>query len=327
MIQKIFSICILIGLMCIRVGAVTESTLLSEKDKTSLGGTNIEPTSTETEPQTSGQLIKHIKIINNQKIDESVILHEVSSQQGSQYDEAVVQRDQDKIVELYRRYGYFQTKATVTSHQISEGVTLTFDISEGIQAIVGKILFEGNRIADDEKLLKQLKKTKVGRQYEPRKSNDDLTRVKNFYKKLRRSGGTVYSFPTVQPKSEVEYIPAENKVIIKISIVEGVKVTIQFSGNKHINSKTLLKDLPLLERGNLSRFTLKKNVATIEEHYKKKGYYLVKVTYQMIPKPPQEFIFNFHIDEGKPIYIAEIRFEGNNSIPAKKLQVYSDPTS
>jgi outer membrane protein insertion porin family len=294
---------------------------------------DIEPTNTKTvrfahrrlrltEQQASSQLIKYIKIVGNQKIDESAILHEVSSQPGSKYDEAVVQRDQDKIVELYRRYGYFQTKATGESRQIPEGVSLTFVINEGIQSIVGKILFEGNRIADDERLLKQFKKTKVGRQYEAQKFNDDITRLKNFYKKLRRSGGTMYSFPTVQTKSDIEYIPAENKVIIKISIVEGVKVTIQFSGNKHIKSPKLLKDLPLLERGNLSRFTLKKSVATIEENYKKRGYYLVKVTYEMIPKPPQEFIFKFHIDEGKPIYIKEIRFEGNNSIPSEKLRKY-----
>ncbi|MBM3238733.1 outer membrane protein assembly factor BamA [Candidatus Poribacteria bacterium] len=309
--QKIFSICILIGLLCIRAEA------------------GIEADSTKTEQRTYGQLIKHIKIINNQKIDESAILHEVSSQPGSQYDEAVVQRDQDKIVELYRRYGYFQTKATVISHQLAEGVALTFDISEGNQAIIGNILFEGNRIADDTKLFNQIEETKEGRKYAPQKLNDDIIRLKEYYKwedgkegKFRHSDGAMYSYPTVQIKSNVEYIPAENKVIIKISIVEGVNVTIQFSGNKHIKSKNLLKDLPLLERGNLSRFTLKKSVATIEGNYKKKGYYLVKVTYEMIPKPPQEFIFNFHIDEGKPIYIGEIRFEGNNSIPAKKLRKY-----
>ena len=301
------AICILIGLVCVKEA-------VAQKGETFV----VAP---KTEQQIVGQLIKYTKFVGNQNFDGAIILQAINSQPGSKYDEAIVQKDQDRIAKLYRQHGYFQTKPTVEIREIPEGVAITFIINEGIRTIVGRILFEGNRIADDERLFKQLKKTKVGHQYEPKKLDDDIIRLKEFYKKLRRSDGTVYSYPTVRINSDVEYISVENKVIIKISIIEGVEVTIQFFGNEHIKSKHLLKDLPLLERGNLSRFTLKKSVAAIEEKYKKKGYYHVKVlTPEPIPKPPQGVIVNFHIDEGKPIYIADIRFEGNNSIPAKKLR-------
>ncbi|MBC8233875.1 outer membrane protein assembly factor BamA [bacterium] len=304
MIRRI--IFILISLLCVKEVVAKESQTFI--------------VTAETEQQPIDQLIKYIKIVGNQNLKESIILQKISSQPGIRYDKAVVQKDRSRIAELYSQYGYFQAKSIVKSHDVPEGIALTFIISEGIQAIVGRILFEGNRIADDERLIKQLKKTKVGHQYEPKKLNDDIMRLKEFYKKLYHDDGTFYSYPTVAIESEVEYISSENNVIIKISITEGVQAFYQFSGDENIKSKHLLKDLPLLERGNLSRFTLKKSVVAIKEKYKKKGYYNVEVNPEITPEPPQKVIVNFQIDAGKPIYIKEIRFEGNNSIPAKKLR-------
>ncbi|MFQ6044687.1 MAG: POTRA domain-containing protein, partial [Candidatus Poribacteria bacterium] len=292
---------------------VYEPSLLAKED-------NVFTETPSTEQQPIGQLIKYTKFVGNQKLDNSIIRQAISSRAGSRYDETIIREDRKKIAELYRQHGYFQTTSTVESRAVPGGIVLTFNINEGMRYIIKDILFAGNRIADDERLLKQLKKTKVGRQYEPKKLNDDIMRLKKFYKKLRHSDGTMYSFPTVKIDSDVEHILSEQKVIIKINITEGVKVIIQFFGNEHIKSKHLLKNLPLLERGNLSRFTLKKSVAEIEEKYRKKGYYHVKVTYKTMPKPPQEVVIEFYIDEGKPIYLAEIQFEGNNSIPAKELR-------
>ncbi|HIE29455.1 TPA: outer membrane protein assembly factor BamA [Candidatus Poribacteria bacterium] len=312
MAQRILSLCILIGLVCV-IGAVYEPSLLAKEDK-------VFAEATRTEQQTIGQLIKYTKFVGNQKLGKSIIRQAISSKAGSRYDEVVIREDRKRIAELYRQHGYFQTQVTVESRVVSGGIVLTFNINEGMRYTIKDILFEGNRIADDERLMNQLKKTKVGHQYEPKKLNDDIMRLKEFYKKLRQSDGTFYSFPTVAIESEVEYISSENNVTIKISITEGVQAFYQFSGDEHIKPKHLLKDLPLLERGNLSRFTLKKSVEEIKEKYRKKGYYNVKVTYEMIQKPPQSVIFNFHINAGKPVYIAEIQFEGNNSIPKKELR-------
>ena len=303
MAQKLLSICILIGLVYIGEATAEEEKRFSVTAKT--------------EQQMASRLIKYTKIVGNKNLDESIILQAVDSQPGSKYDEAIVQRDRDKIAELYRRHGYYQTKSTVETRDIPEGeiTSLTFVIDEGIGSIVGRILFEGNRIADEKILRKQLSKTKVGHKYEPKKLNYDIIRLREFYKK--------HGYPTIQINSDVEYTSAENEVIITITIItEGQKVTIQFSGAKHIKPKHLLRDLPLLERGNLSRFTLKKSVAAIEDKYKKKGYHLVKVIYEAMNKSPREVIVNFHIDEGKPVYIAEIRFEGIGKDKAKELKKY-----
>jgi len=304
MVQKI--IFILIGLLCVKEVVAKESQAFV--------------VTAETEQQPIDQLIKYIKIVGNQNLKESIILQKIRSQPGIRYDKAVVKKDQSRIAELYSQYGYFQAKSIVKSYDVPEGITLTFNINEGTQAVVGRILFEGNRIADNEQLLNELKKTKVGRHYKPQKLNDDITRLRDYYKRLRHPNGIFYSYPTVVITPNVEYIPSENNVIIKIGITEGVQAFYQFSGDEHIKPKHLLKNLPLLERGNLSRFTLKKSVAEIEEKYRKKGYYNVKVNSEITPEPPQKVIVNFHIDAGKPIYIEDIRFDGNNSIPAKKLR-------
>ena len=54
--------------------------------------------------------------------------------------------------------------------------------------------------------------------------------------------------------------------------------------------------------------------------YKEKNYHNVKVSYNLKEQDNNQADLEFVIDEGKKILIKEIRFEGNQAYPAKKLK-------
>ena len=82
----------------------------------------------------------------------------------------------------------------------------------------------------------------------------------------------------------------------------------------------ILKSLDIKTGSILNIFKIQSNIKRIEDLYKEKNYHNVKVTYNIKEQDNNQADLEFVIDEGKKVLIKEIRFEGNQAYPAKKLK-------
>jgi outer membrane protein insertion porin family len=82
----------------------------------------------------------------------------------------------------------------------------------------------------------------------------------------------------------------------------------------------ILKALDIKTGSIANDFKIQSNIKRIEDLYKEKNYHNVKVTYTLKEQDNNQADLEYIIDEGKKILIKEIRFEGNQAYPDKKLK-------
>lgn len=123
------------------------------------------------------------------------------------------------------------------------------------------------------------------------------------------------------------YIDTEQRpegVVVIITVVEKPLIdNIEFKGNKRINARKLRKEIAL-EEGELVDYNdLGQAVNSIRAFYTKEGYSNVSVDYSVETDPATGgATVVFTIDEGAPVKISAIKFEGNEHIKAAELQKY-----
>jgi outer membrane protein insertion porin family len=91
-------------------------------------------------------------------------------------------------------------------------------------------------------------------------------------------------------------------------------------GNLVFDDEKILKGLDIKPGSIANIFKIQSNIKRIEDMYKEKNYHNVKVSYNLKEQENNQVDLEFVIDEGKKILIKEIRFEGNQAYPAKKLK-------
>ncbi|MFC1644364.1 outer membrane protein assembly factor BamA, partial [Candidatus Omnitrophota bacterium] len=113
-------------------------------------------------------------------------------------------------------------------------------------------------------------------------------------------------------------------IVVVFTVVEKPIIgKIEFRGNARIKSDRLSKKLSTEEGVLLDFNLLARDVAEIRTSYVEEGYSKVKVDYRIETDPDTgEATVVFMIDEGYPLKIRSINFEGNESIPDDELMKY-----
>ncbi len=264
-------------------------------------------------------IIKRIDFDGNTNIKDKDLRKVIQSARDGEYAESIAKADEKHIKELYQKYGYFEASVTARAFVDEERkeAILAFDIQEGPQALVKNIRFPDDLTLKKSTLRKRMK-TKKENIYQFHVLNRDIKELKKIYREK--------DYLTVKiDGAKVQYIEAEDMVDISIPITEGPKIIVYFIGRDNISksAKSALKDiLTLYKTNNYSNLTLRKSAEDIEALYKAKGYYHATATYDPpdIKKQERRVVITFNIDEGKPLNIANIMFEGNTVFSDKKLR-------
>jgi outer membrane protein insertion porin family len=93
-----------------------------------------------------------------------------------------------------------------------------------------------------------------------------------------------------------------------------------FRGNFNIKEKNLKDAMEIKSLAVASEPIIKEAVEKGLKVYREKGYYGAKITYTLEPFVPGEVNLVFNVEEGGPVTIKEIRFEGNSAFTAKELK-------
>lgn len=167
------------------------------------------------------------------------------------------------------------------------------------------IKIEGNKSVSTNTILSKIK-IRVGSAFSQKAVNEDI-------KRLYATG----FFTDVT--AEVEDYKGGVRLIFSVE-EKSVVSSIVFEGNKTYKDTTLKKQIETKEGDVLNRRLLSEDMKKIEDFYKKKGFSLVKLGYDIdLDKDANSSVVRVKIDENKQHRIRKITFEGNKAYPDKRL--------
>ncbi|MGQ9609455.1 MAG: POTRA domain-containing protein [bacterium] len=254
-----------------------------------------------------------IYLEGNKKINYKTIREVIRLAKGQEYDDSIAERDVNAIKDLYISHGYLNAEVSFTRSfdNRSNTVDITFKISEGSQPIVKKLIFTGTNeaIVDSTQLLRMMKEIKLGSPYKGQNAlNSD---VKIIEEKYREKGFLTAKVWRTLATSDEEILKQyegigkhftiadfqlkntqDNFITVIIEIQQGRMVYIKINGNKHIKDKDIISATAIHRMRSVSESVKRRSREEIENLYKSKGYYKVKVDYKTL----KDIIWDFNND-------------------------------
>jgi outer membrane protein insertion porin family len=164
---------------------------------------------------------------------------------------------------------------------------------------------KGNRRIEADAILSQMQ-TREGDLISPVRLREDL-------KAIYRMG----YFTDV--KFDVSDTP-DGRVLTVIVAEKPAIRDISITGNRKIKEKTLLDAMEIKTLSVASESVIKEAIEKGLRVYREKGYYEAGITYTLQPITPEEVNLVFTVDEGGPVYIREINFEGVQAFKPSTLK-------
>ena len=175
----------------------------------------------------------------------------------------------------------------------------------GRSFLIESIAPDGNKRIDSGAILRNIS-SRTGDLYDTEQLRDDL---KNVFK--------MGYFDDVKLKVQ----DAENgkKIIFEVK-EKPVIGQVTISGSDKIKEESIREVISVMSNTILNPKKIREAVENIQSLYKSKGFYNTEVTPELTYPKPERVNVRFAIDEGKKVYIKEIRFAGNDSFKDSKLE-------
>ncbi len=263
-------------------------------------------------------IIKDIVFTGNKKIDDDILLAEISLQRRSIYTKAKIESDIKRINDIYIKSGRFLTKIDPQIKKEEKNrITLIFKISEGKKAKIKDIQFTGNKAFSNQDLLDEIT-TKKSKWYKFFSSSDtfDSDRMEFDKEKLRifyNSEGYA-DFHVILANAQIN--KKKDGFFLNFLIEEGIKYNFnKISVTNHVKgfdetllNKKILTKPNKIYNANLIDSTIDKFTDILSEN----GYAFTKIEPSIKRNKKKKTIdLEYIIEETPRIYINEINISGN----------------
>ncbi len=170
---------------------------------------------------------------------------------------------------------------------------------------IARIVVEGERRAEEAAVVAAMA-SRVGELFDPKDVRKDLKQI--FALGL---------FADVQIDAE----ETSKGVVLTVKVEERPAIReVKLRGNDEISSEDLEKEIDVQPFQVFDLQAVKRNVAKLTQQYVEKGFYLAEVSYEIREVGPGEVDVVFVVDEHAKVVVKEIRFLGNEKIPAGDLK-------
>jgi outer membrane protein insertion porin family len=229
-------------------------------------------------------MIKKVLVTGNTAIKTKKILKTMKTKRKKVFKEEVLTEDLKQIEHMYKNEGYLQVEVKDTTRELDEArqyMTLTINVSEGKQYIVGDIKFEGNTEFSNDKLIKTVSLQK-GKIYRQENFDETIATMQDMYAEKG------YIQARVVPKYEYK----ENIVDIIFDITENSIVYIDriyLDGNKVTRDYVIRRQI-LVKEG--EPFNVKRIRRSQEQIYNLGFFQDVQIDLDQTAKDKADLIFN-----------------------------------
>ena len=264
------------------------------------------------------QVISRLTVSGNKKIKEADIKSAIDLRVGGLFSPAKIQSSINKIINLYRKKGYYNTQVETASDTSGQAGRIEIDlkIDEGHKVRITGIQFEGSKAFSADKLRGVLSTKKKSwlhfwrrGGYDEEKFQKDLTeKLPKFYAKN--------GFVNLQVLNHaMDFKPDSRDVTVRISLDEGRQFyvgEVSIAGNSHFPDEAIMNSVKLEKGTVFNQEKFDESIQAVRELYGDEGYIYMQ------PQPMQEYVdslinLNLVIREGDPATVRKIIIQGNES--------------
>jgi len=263
-------------------------------------------------------IINRLAFEGNSRLSDDTLQQEIQSRPRVVYSRAKVERDVNRILELYRRSGRFAATVNPKVIELPENrVDLVFEIKEGGVTLVEKINFVGNHAFSDD-TLKNVVMTKENRwyrffatddTYDPDRLSFDRELLRRYYLKNGYADFRVVS-------AVAELSPSRDRFFITFTVEEGKryrfgKVDVQ-SHLKDLDIKELRKLVTTREGKWYDAEAVENVIDAMTDFAGRFGYAFVDIEPEVKRNVDTSTIdLTYVINEGRRVYVERVDISGN----------------
>ena len=266
--------------------------------------------------------LAHADIEGNKKVKKDDIKEAMDLLDGQVYSRSAVERNRQKILDLYHDKGYLlaEVKVKEGTEESTGRKTVTYEIKEGKKVRVRYIAFDGNRHVPDNKLRKRLG-TKEDRWWRDGEYKEDefrlgLDSLVDYYRELGYLDAAIKGEKT-------DYTPDKKHMDLRVSVEEGRlyrfgKAT--FVHNNIVDDPALYAQV-LLDSGEV--FNMKKYQATkfqVQSVFREEGYLFMEMEDAFKYRDDSIVDVTFNIREKSIAHIHLVDIRGNTKTKDKVLR-------
>ncbi len=276
-------------------------------------------------------IVSRLDFKGNKKIKEQDIKDAVPLRIGGLYSPSKLQESINKIIGLYEKKGYYNTKVeAVTDDSKSAGrIELTLKIEDGQKIRIRSIDFDGNQNFAAAKLKAALKTKEKswlkfwhGGGYEDEKFQKDMSeKLPEFYHKNGFVNAQVLGH-------KMEFKEGSRDVVIHVSVDEGKKFflgKLDVTGNSHFPDEAVKNAFTLKEGAIFNEDKFKESIQKVQELYGDEGYIYLQ-TQPLRDYKDSTINVNLVLQEGEPATVRKIVIRGNEStfedVIRRRMMIY-----
>ena len=263
-------------------------------------------------------VVNRIAFEGNRRIDDETLGPEIQLKPRQIFTRSVVERDVRRILEIYRRSGRFAASVEAKIIELPQNrVDVAFEVDEGDQTLIEKIVFIGNMQFSDSDLTGEISSKEAAWYrflsnddvYDPDRVAFDREQLRAFY----LANGYV-DFRVVSAVAELT--PDRDGFILTFAVEEGPQYTVG-----KVSLENRLADIPdfrlspLLQPRTGEIYDSEKVRETVDDLVDAvgaSGFAFVDVRPQStIHREEREIDLVFLVDEGPRVYVERIDIEGN----------------
>jgi outer membrane protein insertion porin family len=263
-------------------------------------------------------MINKVAFDGNKRVDDKDILEELSMKPHSIFSLSKMQNDIGRILNIYQSKGRYAAKVEPKLIKLDQNrVNLVYEVEEGPQAVIKKIIFAGNEnFAQSE--LQEIIPSKESRWYRFFSSSDvfdankqkvDNEFIKHFYQ--------THGFADFKLTSSIsELSPTKDAFLLTYILSEGEIYTygnVLVENNiKNFNTEELTK-LITLKEGELSNIEhIEENIDNLTNYLGNHGFPFVEVEHVLKANPQTRTVeIKFVVKESYKVYLRKINIKNN----------------
>lgn len=263
--------------------------------------------------------INEVLFEGNDKIDKDDLDKEITLKARAVYTRTKVQNDLKRLLDVYRRHGYYSAEITPQIIQLEQNrVNLIYNITEGPKAFIEKITFIGNETYPGQTLEKIINSSQE-RWYQFLSDSDkyDPDRLQ-YDQELLRKYYFENGYADFKVKSAIaELSPQRDAFYLTFTIEEGEQYKL---GKVNVVSKLDKGHMPDLQPSISTKAGDVYNATEVEDSINRMtdvlgdhGFAFVEITPDVQRRPGKEKIVDltYNVTEGPKVYVDRINIFGN----------------
>jgi outer membrane protein insertion porin family len=215
------------------------------------------------------------------------------------------------IAEAYRRKGYDRVQVDMSERPTPDGVVLVFTLDEGEPTRLERVTLTGSPGVSLPRLLDALG-LELGAVFDQARLDAGLERLRTVLRGQRHFRARIGA-----PAVTVE----EGRATVALPVSAGPRYTFHFHGNHRFPATLLERVLAYDGSEPLDPGMMWQLARRVANFYRYRGFHDVRVTPREVRRPDHaEAVLAFDIQEGHPLTVTEVRFEGNRALPSGVLR-------